>query len=102
LREGVLVPDVYDATLNPLYRDVLAHYGAVALPCRIQDPDRSHFICSGAGLGRIPGNHRSARIWILTTASHSNQPKARRFQPDPERVRLLLGSMLCRVHALFR
>jgi transposase len=39
LREGVLVPDVYDATLNPLYRDVLAHYGAVALPCRIQDPD---------------------------------------------------------------
>ena len=40
LREGVLVPDVYDATLNPLYRDVLAHYGAVALPCRIQDPPR--------------------------------------------------------------
>jgi transposase len=40
LREGVLVPDLYDATLNPLYRDVLAHYGAVALPCRIQDPDR--------------------------------------------------------------
>ena len=40
LREGVLVPDVYDPTLNPLYRDVLAHYGAVAMPCRIQDPDR--------------------------------------------------------------
>ena len=34
LREGVLVPDIYDPTLNPLYRDVLAHYGAVALPCR--------------------------------------------------------------------
>ncbi len=31
LREGVLVPDIYDPTLNPLYRDVLAHYGAVAL-----------------------------------------------------------------------
>ena len=40
LKEGVLVPDIYDPTLNPLYRDVLAHYGAVALPCRIQDPDR--------------------------------------------------------------
>jgi transposase len=40
LREGVLVPDIYDATINPLSRDVLAHYGAVALPCRIQDPDR--------------------------------------------------------------
>jgi hypothetical protein len=36
----VLVPDIYDPTLNPLYRDVLAHYGAVAMPCRIQDPDR--------------------------------------------------------------
>jgi transposase len=40
LREGVLVPDIYDPTLNPLYRDVLTHYGSVALPCRIQDPDR--------------------------------------------------------------
>ena len=40
LREGVLAPDLYDPTLNPLYRDLLAHYGAVALPCRIQDPDR--------------------------------------------------------------
>jgi len=42
LREGVLVPDIYDPTLNPLYRDVLAHYGTVALPCRIKDPDRLH------------------------------------------------------------
>ena len=32
LREGVLVPHVYDATLNPLYRDVLAHYGARRSP----------------------------------------------------------------------
>src|SRR5438034_1856703 len=40
LREGVLTPDIYDPTLNPLYRDVLAHYGAVALPCRVGDPDR--------------------------------------------------------------
>ncbi len=40
LREGVLTPDIYDPTLNPLYRDVLAHYGAVALPCRVRDPDR--------------------------------------------------------------
>jgi transposase len=40
LREGVLVPDVYDPTLNPLYRDVLAHYDAVAMPCRVQHPDR--------------------------------------------------------------
>ena len=40
LREGVLKPDIYDPRPNPLYRDVLAHYGAVALPCRVADPDR--------------------------------------------------------------
>lgn len=44
LREGVLVPDIYDPTLNPLYRDVLAHYGAVALTCRIADPDRKAYV----------------------------------------------------------
>jgi transposase len=49
LREGVLVPDIYDPTLNPLYRDVRAHYGAVALPCRIQDPDRKGKVESGVG-----------------------------------------------------
>jgi transposase len=40
LREGVLTPDVWDPTLNPLYRDMLAHYGVVAMPCRVRDPDR--------------------------------------------------------------
>jgi transposase len=49
LREGVLVPDVYDPALNPLYRDVLAHYGAVAMPCRIQDPNRKGKVESGIG-----------------------------------------------------
>jgi transposase len=29
LREGVAVPDIYDPTVNPLFRDVLAHYGVV-------------------------------------------------------------------------
>lgn len=49
LREGVLIPDLYDPTLNPLYRDVLAHYGAVAMPCRVQDPDRKGKVESGVG-----------------------------------------------------
>jgi len=40
LREGVLAPDVYDPSINPLFRDVLAHYGVVAMPCRVRDPDR--------------------------------------------------------------
>src|SRR6059058_4328447 len=49
LREGVLVPDVYDPTLNPLYRDVLAHYGAVAVPCRVRHPDRKGKVEAGVG-----------------------------------------------------
>ncbi len=49
LREGVLVPDIYEPTVNPLYRDVLAHNGVVALPCRIQDPDRKGKVESGIG-----------------------------------------------------
>lgn len=49
LREGVLKPDIYDPSLNPLYRDVLAHYGAVALACRVGDPDRKGKVESGAG-----------------------------------------------------
>jgi len=49
LREGVLTPDLYDPTLNPLYRDVLAHYGAVALPCRVGDPDRKGKVESAIG-----------------------------------------------------
>lgn len=40
LGEGVLKPDVYDPTVNPLYADVLAHYGAAPMPCRVADPDR--------------------------------------------------------------
>jgi len=49
LKEGVLKPDIYDPRLNPLYRDVLAHYGAAALPCRIADPDRKGKVESGIG-----------------------------------------------------
>jgi len=49
LREGILTPDLYDPTLNPLYRDVLRHYGAVPLPCRVADPDRKGKVESGVG-----------------------------------------------------
>jgi transposase len=49
LKEGVAVPDLYDPTVNPLFRDVLAHYGVAALPCRIQDPDRKGKVESGIG-----------------------------------------------------
>jgi transposase len=49
LGEGVLTPDLYDPTLNPLYRDMLAHYGAVALTCRVGDPDRKGKVEAGVG-----------------------------------------------------
>ena len=49
LREGVLTPDIYDPALNPLYRDMLAHYGVVALPCRVRNPDRKGKVESGVG-----------------------------------------------------
>ena len=49
LREGVLKPDIYDPALNPLYRDLLAHYGAVALPCRVAHPDRKGKVEAGVG-----------------------------------------------------
>ena len=49
LREGVLKPDSYDPTLNPLYRDVLGHYGVVALPCRPYHPNRKGKVESSVG-----------------------------------------------------
>src|SRR6267143_475999 len=49
LREGVIVADIYDPTLNPLFRDVLAHYSVVAMPCRIKDPDRKGKVEAGVG-----------------------------------------------------
>ena len=49
LKEGVRRPDIYDPTLNPLFRDVLAHYGVTALPCRVRDPDRKGKVESGVG-----------------------------------------------------
>jgi transposase len=49
LREGVLAADIHDPRLNPLYRDVLAHYGVTALPCKVRDPDRKGKVESGVG-----------------------------------------------------
>jgi transposase len=49
LREGVLKPDIYDPTVNPLYRDMLQHYSVVALPCRVRDPDRKGKVERGVG-----------------------------------------------------
>lgn len=40
LKEGVIKPDLYEPELNTLYAAVLAHYGVVADPARVRDPNR--------------------------------------------------------------
>src|SRR2546427_7461754 len=40
LKEGVLPPGMYHPTTNRLFKDVLTHYGVVAMPYRVRDPDR--------------------------------------------------------------
>jgi hypothetical protein len=40
LKEGVVRPDTYEPELNKLYAAMLAHYGVVADPCRVRDPNR--------------------------------------------------------------
>ena len=52
LKEGVLKPDVYEPRLNPLYRDVLAHYNVVPLPARVRDPNRKGKVESAVGFAQ--------------------------------------------------
>ena len=40
LKEGVLKPDLYEPQLNVVYATMLAHYGVVADPARVRDPNR--------------------------------------------------------------
>jgi transposase len=40
LLQGVLRPDLYEPGLNPVYAAMLGHYGVVADPCRVRDPNR--------------------------------------------------------------
>ncbi len=40
LKEGVFKPDLYEPELNKVYAATLAHYGVVADPARVRDPNR--------------------------------------------------------------
>lgn len=40
LKEGVTKPDLYEPALNSVYAATLAHYGVVADPARVRDPNR--------------------------------------------------------------
>jgi transposase len=40
LKEGVIRPDIFAPELNTVYAAMLSHYGSVADPCRVRDPNR--------------------------------------------------------------
>ena len=40
LKEGVITPDLYEPQINRVYAAMLAHYGVIADPTRIRDPNR--------------------------------------------------------------
>ncbi len=40
LKEGVITPDLHEPEINRLYAAMLAHYGVIADPARVRDPDR--------------------------------------------------------------
>ena len=40
LKEGVITPDLYEPELNKVYAATLAHYGVLADPARVRDPNR--------------------------------------------------------------
>jgi transposase len=49
LKEGVLKPDLYEPELNPVYSAVLTHYGVVADPARVRDPNRKGCVENAIG-----------------------------------------------------
>jgi transposase len=49
LKEGVVEAEIHDPVLNHVFRDLLAHYGVVALPARVRHPDRKGKVESGVG-----------------------------------------------------
>ena len=86
LKEGVLEPDVYDPTLNPLYRDVLAHYGVTALPCSIASSTTATSSSADPGAGgpakpracrRRPLRGRKASSWASPMAGYETSTYGR-------------------------
>jgi transposase len=49
LKEGVITPDLYEPQLNRVYGAMLAHYGVVADPARVQDPNRKGAVENAIG-----------------------------------------------------
>lgn len=49
LKEGVIKPDLYEPELNSVYAATLAHYGVVADPARVRDPNRKGAVENAIG-----------------------------------------------------
>ena len=49
LKEGVIKPDLYEPQLNAVYAATLAHYGVVADPARVRDPNRKGTVENAIG-----------------------------------------------------
>lgn len=49
LKEGVVKPDLYEPELNAVYAATLAHYGVVADPARVRDPNRKGSVENAIG-----------------------------------------------------
>jgi transposase len=77
LREGVLKPEIYDPTLNPLYRAMLAHYGVAALTCRVNDPDRKGKV--EADIKAAERAHRGLRFESIEEAQVYYDQRAERW-----------------------
>jgi transposase len=59
LKEGVIGPDIYEPGLNAVYAAMLAHYGVVADPCRVGDPNRKGAV--EAAIGHTQGTALKGR-----------------------------------------
>ena len=49
LKEGVTKPDLYEPVLNSVYAATLAHYGVIADPARVRDPNRKGSVENAIG-----------------------------------------------------
>ena len=49
LKEGVITPDLYEPELNKVYAATLAHYGVIADPARVRDPNRKGTVENAIG-----------------------------------------------------
>jgi len=72
LKEGVIKPDIYEPELNPVYADMLEHYGVVADPARVGDANRKGTVenaiqhTQDTGLkGRIFESIEAQNEWLM-------------------------------------